>query len=64
MNYPDKALVIDSLIEAARAAAYRENLDHPEDIAAHMSTAIDASAPAIMHFFAQQGKVVDRGRQA
>ena len=49
MTYPDKELVIDALIAAARAAAWRDSLDHPQDIAAHMAFAIESAAPAIMH---------------
>lgn len=41
MKYPDKDLVIDTLAEVARRVGHSVNAQHPVDIAAAMSFAIE-----------------------
>lgn len=47
MNYPDKKLVVETLLEVGRRAAMNVAADHPDDIAVAMVNAIENSAEAI-----------------
>ena len=49
MNYPNKSLVIDTLLEAARDAAEKSSAEHPEDLAAEMVGALDGAVSAITY---------------
>ena len=47
-TYPDKELVIETLLEAAKNAAEEQSSSHPEDIAVSMSFAMETAAPVLM----------------
>lgn len=49
MNYPDKSIVIETLLEAARDAAEKSSASHPEDLAAEMVGALDGAVSAIVY---------------
>lgn len=47
MKYPDKKLVTEVLSETARRVGMESSADHPEDLAAAMSFAIEYAAQAL-----------------
>lgn len=49
MNYPNKRIVIETLLDAARKAAFNSSAQHPDDIAAEMVGALDGAASAIWY---------------
>lgn len=49
MNYPDKNLVINTLLQAARDAAEKSSASHPEDLAAEMVGALDGAVSALIY---------------
>ena len=49
MTYPDKNLVINTLLQAARDAAEKSSASHPEDLAAEMVGALDGAVSAIVY---------------
>lgn len=49
MNYPDRSITIDALLNTARTAAEACNASHPEDIASAMMNAIEYGWPMLVH---------------
>lgn len=47
MNYPDKNLIINTLLEVARRAGIETTANHPEDVASAMLNAIEYGAVVI-----------------
>lgn len=47
MNYPDRELVIETLLEVGRRAGTNCSADHPDDIAVAMVNAIESAGEAI-----------------
>lgn len=54
MNYPNKNLVIDTLLEAARDAAEKSSANHPEDLAAEMVGALDGAVSALVYLHKEE----------
>lgn len=46
--YPAKPELVAVLVEVARKAALESNCEHPEDLAAAMSNAVEHAAVALM----------------
>ena len=51
MQYPNRRILGEALLDAAAKAADECPSDHPTDIAIAMSAAIEAGAPAIYSFW-------------
>lgn len=55
-NYPDVEDTIALLLTAARDAAKSQRLQHPEDVAGAMITAIEFSSPVILESYRRFSK--------
>ena len=51
MNYPNRRILVEALLDTAANAADNCSSDHPDDIAIAMSAAIEGAAPAIHSFW-------------
>lgn len=59
MEYPNRRILIEALLDAATAAADECPSDHPTDIAIAMSSAIDPAAVAVHSFWKRTNGVGD-----
>jgi hypothetical protein len=49
--YPDRELIIEALLFAARTAAAKQTSSHPEDLEVSMTFAMETTAPVLGWLF-------------